>query len=228
MIPAIFGIAFIIIILFLILFFPCPTTSQFFVFRLILSIAVAGFAAIIPGFFKFNYSKFVSAGGAIAVFAFVYIFNPGTIITEERCNQPFDFTVFLEDSTGNSVIKNSGYLILKIENDKRTEAIDRKGSATFRQIPYSLIDSSLMLLLDIEGWQFTNNKTAIEIKMHKNSKTVLVQRDNSLCCVNGSVRDEQSNFLQGVKVGIGDVFTMTDETGRFSIEIPQQNKNLNK
>ncbi len=220
MFPAIVGIVFIMIILFLILFFPCPTTSQFFVFRMVLSIAAAGFASVIPGFFKFDYAKVVSAGGAIAVFAFVYIFNPGKILTEDRCNQPFDFTVFLEDSTGNSVIKNSGILLLKIENDKRTEAIDEKGSGTFKQIPFFLNDSSLILQLEIEGWQFVNGKKSTEILLQGKSSICVIERDNSLCCVGGSVRDENSNFLQGVKVSIGDVSVITNESGRFSLEIP--------
>lgn len=53
---------------------------------------------------------------------------------------------------------------------------------------------------------------------------MIVEHDNSLCCVNGSVRDENSNFLEGVKVSIGDVFTMTDENGRFAIKIPTEKR----
>ena len=220
--PAIVGIVFIIIILFLILFFPCPTSSQFFVFRIVLSIAVAGFASIIPGFFRLKYRSIVSAGGALAVFAFIYIFNPGIIITEDRCNQPFDFTIFLQNSIGNSVLKNSGALILQIENDKRIEAIDGKGSATFKQIPFNLKDRNLPLQIEVEGWQFVNGKTAIEIKLQNKSSTVIVERDNSLCCVNGSVRDEENNFLFDVRVSIDDIFTKTDTNGRFLIEIPTE------
>ena len=226
--PAIVGIVFIIIILFLILFFPCPTSSQFFVFRTVLSIAVAGLASIIPGFFRFKYQKVVSAGGALAVFAFIYIFNPGTIITGDRCNQSFDFTIFLQDSIGNSVLKNSGALILQIENDKRIEAIDEKGSATFKQIPFNLKDQKLPLQIEFEGWQFVNGKTAIEIKLQNKSSTVIIERDNSLCCVNGSVRDEEDNFLFDVRVNIDNIFTKTDANGRFLIEIPAEKQKPKK
>lgn len=220
LLPTIVGIIFMIIILLLILFFPCPTSSQFFVFRIVLSIAVAGFASIIPGFFRLKYKGIITAGGALAVFAFIYTFNPGTIIAEDRCNEPFDYTVFLEDSIGHSIIRVSGILILQIENDKRIETIDEKGSATFKQIPFRLKDKVLPLQLEVNGWQFVNHKTTIGIKLKEKSSTLMVERDNSLCCVKGSVRDEESNFLQGVKVGIGDIFTTTNENGRFSIEIP--------
>lgn len=220
--PVIAGITLIVLILCLILYFPCPTSSQFFVFRIVLAIAVAGFASIIPGFFRLKYRRIVSAGGALAVFAFIYIINPGTIITEDRCNEPFDITFFLEDSSGNSVIKDSGELILKIGNEKKIESIDKKGSAMFKQIPFNFEDEKVSIQIEADGWQFTNGKTSIDILLDKKNQTIIVERDNSLCCVSGSVRDEESNFLQNVKVNISDIFTTTDKNGRFLIEIPRQ------
>jgi len=104
----------------------------------------------------------------------------------------------------------------------RIETIDEKGSATFKQIPFNLKDRNLHLQIEVEGWQFVNGKTAIEIKLQDKSSTVIVERDNSLCCMNGSVRDEENNFLSDVRVNIDDVFTETDENGRFFIEIPPE------
>jgi hypothetical protein len=225
MFPSIVGIVLIGIILLLVIFFPCPTSSQFFVFRIVLSIAVAGFASIIPGFLRIKYNGIITAGGALAVFVLVYIFNPGTIITENRCNEPFDFTIFLQDSAGNSVLKNSGNLILQIENDKRIESIDEKGSATFKQIPFNLKDGNLTLQLEATGWQFVNGKTAVEIKLQNKSNTVIVKKDNSLCCVSGSVRDEENNLLNDVIVSIGDFADTTRDNGRFLIDIsPEKQK----
>lgn len=178
--PAIVGITLIIIILFLILYFPCPTSSQFFIFRIVLAIAVAGFAAIIPGFLRLKYKRILSASGALTVFVLIYIFNPGTITTKDNCNEPFDFTVFLQDSTGNLVLKNSGKLILQIEHDKRIEDIDRKGSVTFRQIPFKLRDKILSLQLEAKGCRFINNKTIINVKLRNKSSTIIVERDRSL------------------------------------------------
>ena len=40
--------------------------------------------------------------------------------------------------------------------------------------------------------------------------------------MNGSVRDEENNFLFDVRVSIDNVFTKTDANGRFLIEIPPE------
>ncbi len=222
--PSIAGIVFIVLILLLVIFFPCPTSSQYIVFRIVLSIALAGFAAVIPGFFTFKYKTFVTAGGAIAVFAFTYIFNPALIDTSDKCNEPFDFTFFLEDSSGVNPLRSTGKLILLVENDKREELIDGEGSASFKRLPLNLSNQHARLQLEAEGWQFENDKSLMEVKLEGKSATLLVKHDNSLCCISGSVRDHENHFLAGVKVSIGDAVTETNENGRFNLTIIPSNQ----
>lgn len=218
--PSIAGIIFIVIILLLVIFFPCPTSSQFVVFRIVLSIAIAGFAAVIPGFFSFKYKTVVSAGGAIAVFAFTYLFNPTLINTEDKCNEPVDFTFFLEDSTGVNPLKSSGKLILLVENDKREELIDGEGSASFKRLPFDMLGKTARVQLEADGWQFANTKNVTELKLEGRSAQLIIRRDNSFCCVSGSIRDNSNRFLEGVKVSINNTFDETDANGSFSITIP--------
>lgn len=71
----ILGAVFLLILLAVFIFIPCPTPSQKFLFRVILALAAAAFAATIPGSFKFD-NKIVSASGAMAVFAVVFLINP--------------------------------------------------------------------------------------------------------------------------------------------------------
>ncbi len=79
-----FGVSFILGLVILALLVPNPTPFQYTVFRVILSLAAAGVAAVIPGFIELNMkagARFViHAGGAIAVFVIVYFVNPARIV----------------------------------------------------------------------------------------------------------------------------------------------------
>jgi hypothetical protein len=63
-------------------FIPSPTETQWFVFRVTLSAAAAGIAAVIPGLFALNMRAGVRAGGAIALFGLVFWFNPPRLFSE--------------------------------------------------------------------------------------------------------------------------------------------------
>jgi hypothetical protein len=135
-------------------------------------------------------------------------------------SESFDYTVFLENTDGETVLKNQGTLVLRIENDKREENIDAKGSANFKQIPPKARKQSTILQLQgAEGWQFNNGKKAIELTLQGTSSTIILEPDSSLCRISGSVRDEKT-FLPGVRVSIDEVIAVTDENGRFFLEIP--------
>lgn len=81
----VFGLIFVICLLVLAVKFPKPTPFQYSVFRITLSLAAAGVAAMIPGFINLEFSTtiglVVRAGGALAVFAIVFFFNPAQLKT---------------------------------------------------------------------------------------------------------------------------------------------------
>ena len=60
--------------------FPHPTPFQYNIFRITLSLAAAGIAAMMPGFINLEITSdlglLIRAGGAIAVFVLVYFYNP--------------------------------------------------------------------------------------------------------------------------------------------------------
>lgn len=86
-----FGLFFVLTLLGLAVFVPSPTDAQFFVFRVVLALAAAGIGAIIPGLIEVSVSIYVRAGGAIALFVLVYLFNPPglvrTAVPEATINQ---------------------------------------------------------------------------------------------------------------------------------------------
>jgi hypothetical protein len=82
----VFGVVFIAAILALVSYFPCPSKIQVTVFRIVLAIAAGACAAIIPGFFEFQFQSVVKAGGAIGVFALVFLKNPAGFEQRDDCN----------------------------------------------------------------------------------------------------------------------------------------------
>jgi len=76
----IFGVVFITALLILSVAFPQPTFWQYQLFRIVLSLAAAGVAAMIPGSIEVSASKWVKAGGAIAVFVLVLYESPAQLV----------------------------------------------------------------------------------------------------------------------------------------------------
>jgi hypothetical protein len=77
-----FGVAFVVALIVIAIVFPKPSAFQFFVFRVVLALAAAGVAAMIPGFLSVQLGAVVRAGGAIAVFVIVYFLNPARLLTD--------------------------------------------------------------------------------------------------------------------------------------------------
>jgi hypothetical protein len=77
-----FGVVFVIVLLVLAVFIPKPTPFQYTVFRIVLALAAAGVAAVIPGFLQAKVGAFIRAGGALAVFIVVYFYSPVALVTQ--------------------------------------------------------------------------------------------------------------------------------------------------
>jgi hypothetical protein len=92
------GAVFVVVLLFIAFLVPDPTTTQWFVFRVVLALAAAGIGAIIPGLIVVNVSKIIRAGGAIAVFVVVYSVNPPKLVANDKPNVSIQQTTGGQDS----------------------------------------------------------------------------------------------------------------------------------
>jgi hypothetical protein len=81
----VFGVVFVLVLLAVAFAVPNPSDFQYVVFKTVLALAAAGAAAMIPGFIHVTISKFVRAGGALAVFAIVFFYSPAAAV---RANVP--------------------------------------------------------------------------------------------------------------------------------------------
>ncbi len=78
------GVVLLVTILVIVLFVPNPSSAQLWVFRAIVAVAAAGFAAFLPGALNVQVSNYVKAGGAVAVFVIVYLFNPPELVSQKK------------------------------------------------------------------------------------------------------------------------------------------------
>jgi hypothetical protein len=78
----VFGVTFLTTMLVIAILIPRPTDPQMLIFRIVVSIAVAGIGAVIPGFLIVNIPPYVRAGGALALFAIVYMINPPALVSD--------------------------------------------------------------------------------------------------------------------------------------------------
>lgn len=83
LIAFVFGVVFTSVLLILAIFFPNPTGFQFIVFRIVLALAAAGVAAMIPGILEVELSNWIKAGGALSVFIITYFYNPAQLFVLE-------------------------------------------------------------------------------------------------------------------------------------------------
>lgn len=79
----VFGIVFVVVLLVLAVAFPNPPPFQYTIFRVVLALATAGVAAMIPGFLQVTIPKWLRAGGALAVLVLVYFYNPAALVSRE-------------------------------------------------------------------------------------------------------------------------------------------------
>jgi hypothetical protein len=89
----IFGLVFLATRVVLAIRFPYPSKDQEAVFRTVLSLSAAGIAAAIPGLMKFESqvaATTISATGALAVFALVYLLNPASPRKRSGWRRPRD------------------------------------------------------------------------------------------------------------------------------------------
>ena len=98
----------------------------------------------------------------------------------------------------------------------KTETLPIKGEVIFKQIPSRYKYNQIKVHFKAQGYQPVDTMVALTDLL-----MIPVTRDNSLRVVFGWVRDENNYPLADVRISIQDLNTMTDENGRFRIEIPR-------
>lgn len=222
----IFGTICLLLVFFTVLFLPCPTELQYSTFRTILSIGVAGIAAIIPGFFELKYKKIISGGGALGVFALVYLMNPAIANSFNNCGS-LNFSIVLKPQTRSWEYnpKQVGVVKLQLGAGLEQSEIDREGIADFKNIPSEYKNEEVTAELNLSGWQFVQtDSNRISFALDESYINLEIEPDGSLSELYGQVRDENDRFVEAAMVQIkgGQVSGVTDANGRFKLAIPNE------
>ena len=217
------GIGLLAIILLLVIFIPCPSASQYFVFRIIIAIAAAGLATVIPGTLSIEIANGVKAGGALAIFAIIYFFDPASTVATNKCvDETFDLTVFVHGKGGleDKILKDQGWVCVYLNSKPEKVKIDGDGKATFTEISPTFLNSKVRITIDHpQPYQSTHPDSMYELK--KNAvvylETALMGTDK----IFGEVVDYKTGqFIDSVRVSIFDIATYTNANGWFELKIP--------
>ena len=217
------GIGLTVTILILVIFIPCPSASQYFVFRIIIALAAAGLAAVIPGIFKINLTNGLTAGGAMAIFAVVYFFDPASSAGEGKCaNETFTLTVFVHGKAGleDKILKSQGMVLAYLNSRPEKANIDEDGKATFTEISPTFLNSKVRITIDHpQPYQSTHPDSLYQLK--KNGVVYLETELLGMDKIFGEVLDYKTGqFLDSVRVSVLNVQTYTNNNGWFELHIP--------
>lgn len=219
------GIISLALVLAAVMFVPCPSSAQFFVFRLILALGAAGIGSILPGFLTID-SGAAKAGGATGFFVLVYLINPAQLVGDERCNNdPFTLTVSVrvnKPSTAYPDLKNAE-LWLWQENDWRKVAISPEGIADYKNLSSDLIGKFTIVQLKADYFKPVIDSLLIKPP----SATITLEPDGSLERVFGKITDPSGNDLPGIIVEVENRFDTTDAVGNYEIRIPMAQQKTN-
>jgi hypothetical protein len=84
----VFGVVFIASMILLAARFPEPTDFQYLVFRVVLALAAAGVATLLPGLLDLHMGikteNYLRAGSALAVFVLVYMQSPASLVANPK------------------------------------------------------------------------------------------------------------------------------------------------
>lgn len=75
----VFGVVFVVVLLYAAFAVPNPTAFQYTIFRIVLALAAAGVAGMFSGFLNIQISNWIKAGGALAVFVIVFFYAPAAL-----------------------------------------------------------------------------------------------------------------------------------------------------
>jgi hypothetical protein len=128
------GVVFTIVILATAILFPTPTPFQYTVFRIVLALAAAGIAAMIPGFLSVEVGTAVRATGAIAVFVIIYFFSPAQLFVNAESNGATGVDQRRKDdkNTNQSVLENPSDGISQNNNRASLGATNQNSKRTGR------------------------------------------------------------------------------------------------
>lgn len=153
-----------------------------------------------------------------AVMFFLVIILGFVLIPAARA---FDFTIFLQDAEGKTVLKNQGMVRIILGNNPVTRRIDENGAVNFNGIHPQFMNSEVPVELEAEGWRFVNRQVPAACLLKGDNAVMTIER-YGLDRLSGTIMDDQGHLIDRAKVMVKDLVTFSNENGWFTLEIPKE------
>lgn len=204
-----FGVVFISVLIYISIRYPDTIQEYFGIYKVILSIACAGIASLIPGFFNIRYKSMIRAGGALGVFTFIFLFlhpNDNT------------FTVrAVVKSAQDQSIDPASKVILYLGIEPRDEPLSVNNDALFENIPIKYLNTAVKFgIKSSERLALVNPDSMYVLASNKIVYLTASLQFNSI--VKGTVLYNDKP-VDSVEVSIDDIKRMTDHLGYYKIEL---------
>jgi hypothetical protein len=206
----VFGVSVILLLVGVSIYAPTVIHDYFSIYKVILGVACAGIAAMIPGFFNIRYKTWVRAGGALGVFTFIVLFvSPVTNF--------FSIRVVVQRADGKE-IETGAIVIMYLGAEVREARIQGNNDAIFENIPIRYSNSGVKFKLKVtENLNLVNPDSLYRLQENK-----LIFLDAKLMLKNfvSGVVLYDDKPLEGVMVTIGRQSDTTDYLGTYSLVLP--------
>lgn len=231
-----FGFIILTVMLGIAILYPYPSSFQLFVFRVVLALAAGGVAAMLPGFLTITLPPFLRAGGAIAVFAVIYFYNPATLTAkgiETSAQDVFETPIRDEEAfveyywkhaeikfhfprdgwgiTVDSISPSTGIMTLEHFDDKDEQIQILVGS--LYEVPRDRIER--LELREVDSW-----KSTVPLYFPRRIEEVILG-DRAATRTRGLVRDDK----YGLKF-VDRVETFLDDNRRFEMHLTTGPENI--
>ncbi len=158
----------------------------------------------------------LEAGGPIVIFLFVLFYGYDLL---QKDVEPFGFTVLLVDAQNRSIKDAEGELTLRLGSEPKSKSISDDGTAIFQQIDNEFKDKDIIVELETTFWTIPNDAT---VRLRGNNGTLVAHPKADLKYRKGRVFNKVGQPVVGASIYIDELekTLITDENGRFKIEIP--------
>jgi hypothetical protein len=192
--------------------------NLFYVVLLPLGLCAAAFLfGVMRSFARYKgtqYGGTLELGGPIV--AFVLVVVGGFLVPKPAST--FSLTVYVhgETSRNDLVLRNSGYVFVDLDGDRRSQPILENGQAYFPAIPDRFRGQEVPIWVEAKGFEPT--KTDQKERVDGASLYLAVRRKSGR--VSGRVQDQNGNPIADADLSLVGLSTHSDSSGHFEFVIP--------
>jgi hypothetical protein len=193
------------------------TGNLFYIVLLPLGLAAAGFLFGVLRSYASYRGKYLGGvlelGGPVVGFALVVI--GGFVLVPNLATVPLTVYVHGERGPQDLVLRNSGYVVLRLGLESQRKPIGGDGDAYFPAIPANFRGQEVPVWVESEEFEAIG---APQRRLVGPNVDVPVRKKNGR--VSGRVQDEKGNAVSGAEVRVAGLSTLTGKAGRFEVAIP--------